>query len=248
MPRPIALPLPAECPWGGLRPPNVDWCEENLCSWIVNPADTWSNLALIALGISIVHHSRSSSAPGPVAFGPATILLGLISFAYHASYNYNLQLVDFFGNFVWCSVVIVAHAVRLGWVSQANEKRAAVGLITASSLIGGVLIVVNLPIQLLIGMMILTVVLLEPVFRYSKRAGKRSTRLDNYLISLGFLAVGVAGIAIDVKRIGCDPSNHWLQGHSVWHISGALAAWWIYHAFASQPGVPPPPASATGDA
>ena len=37
--------LPPGCPWSGFTPPNVDWCEEELCAWVVNPADTWSNLA-----------------------------------------------------------------------------------------------------------------------------------------------------------------------------------------------------------
>ena len=34
MPRMLAPPLPPGCPWSGFTPPNVDWCEEELCAWI----------------------------------------------------------------------------------------------------------------------------------------------------------------------------------------------------------------------
>ena len=68
MPRFTADPLPDGCPWSGWTPPNVDWCEEELCAWVVNPADTWSNLAYIALGavmIAVAARSPRASASGP---------------------------------------------------------------------------------------------------------------------------------------------------------------------------------------
>jgi hypothetical protein len=28
---------------------------------------------------------------------------------------------------------------------------------------------------------------------------------------------------LDVSRVWCEPANHWLQGHAVWHVLSALA-------------------------
>ena len=50
-PLPSAAPLPPGCPWSGWAPPNVQWCEENLCALVTAPANTWSNLAYIVVGL-----------------------------------------------------------------------------------------------------------------------------------------------------------------------------------------------------
>ena len=35
-------------------PPNVDWCERELCALVTNPANTWSNLAYFAFGVAML--------------------------------------------------------------------------------------------------------------------------------------------------------------------------------------------------
>ena len=44
-------PLPPGCPWSGFAPPDLKHCETNLAAWITTPANTWSNLAYIAVGV-----------------------------------------------------------------------------------------------------------------------------------------------------------------------------------------------------
>ncbi len=85
MPKLVADPLPAGCPWSQFTPPNVDWCEAERCAWIVNPSDTWSNLAYIAFGLWMWHRARGSGDPTLGLFGPASIAVGLFSGVYHAS-------------------------------------------------------------------------------------------------------------------------------------------------------------------
>lgn len=56
-------------------PPNVDWCEQELCSWITNPADTWSNLAYLAFGVLMILETRRGAGAhrGELRlFGPVT--------------------------------------------------------------------------------------------------------------------------------------------------------------------------------
>ena len=48
--------LAPQCPWyelSEIAKPNVKWCEATVCGWITEPANTWSNLAFIGMGIAI---------------------------------------------------------------------------------------------------------------------------------------------------------------------------------------------------
>jgi len=33
---------------------------------------------------------------------------------------------------------------------------------------------------------------------------------------------------LDIHNIVCDPKNHLLTGHAVWHLLNAIAIWYIY--------------------
>ena len=45
------------CPWyelSELRLPNFDWCEAQRCSYVVEPANAWSNLAYVIVGLVLL--------------------------------------------------------------------------------------------------------------------------------------------------------------------------------------------------
>jgi hypothetical protein len=69
---------------------------------IVNPADTWSNLAYIAFGLWMMREARRGGRRDLALFGPASIAVGVFSGAYHASYTWMLQFFDFVGMFLFC--------------------------------------------------------------------------------------------------------------------------------------------------
>jgi hypothetical protein len=121
MPRFVAEPLPIGCPWSGWLPPNVNWCEEELCALVVNPADAWSNAAYVILGVWMCVAAAHRDDPKLGLFGPASIVVGLASFIYHASYTYFFQFFDFVGMFIFCMTVVTVNAVRLGWVDIARR-------------------------------------------------------------------------------------------------------------------------------
>ena len=57
-------PMQDGCPWSELShfaPPNVKWCEAQVCGWIVEPANTWSNLAYILLGALLLWRAAGST-------------------------------------------------------------------------------------------------------------------------------------------------------------------------------------------
>jgi hypothetical protein len=226
MPKLMADPLPPGCPWSGWTPPNVDWCEEELCGWIVNPADTWSNLAYIAFGIAMVLRARGRASSALSLFAPASVIVGVFSFAYHASYTYFLQFFDFVGMFLFCFVLITANALRLGWIRSEQRYVFGIGGTALFSAFVPLLGETTIPIQSLVGVLIAVILAQEWVLH--RRAGQGAVDYRAFRIGLALLAAAAAFSLADVTRTFCDPQSHWLQGHALWHVLSAASLYAMF--------------------
>ena len=227
--------MPEGCPWSGWTPPNVNWCEQELCSWVTNPAGTWSNLAYVVLGLWMIREARAASergGPNLAALGPASILVGVLSGIYHASYTYFLQFFDFVGMFVFCFTVISENALRLGWVGPSRKLAFFVGGVVGFSALVPLLTELGIAIQPLVAFLIALALGQELTLR--RRARERGLHVEYrpFWIGLGFLAAGGLFSALDVTRVWCDPTNHWLQGHAVWHVLTAIALFAFFRFYA----------------
>ena len=140
-------PMLEGCPWSGFRQPNVNWCEAELCSWITNPADTWSNLAYIALALVMWLDARKRGSRTLAMFGPASFITGLFSFAYHASYTFFLQFFDFVGMFVFALLVVTLNLRRAGLLSARRQLLFYLGSVTLFSALVPPMFYMGLPIQ-----------------------------------------------------------------------------------------------------
>ncbi|HRE90801.1 MAG TPA: ceramidase domain-containing protein [Myxococcota bacterium] len=127
------------CPWSeiaNLWLPNIKWCEAQVCSLVVEPANTWSNLAYILIGLLLLARSRRRrhhGAPHRMArtFGTAEIIVGVFSFAFHMSYSGLLQVLDFAAMFVFVGLTLSLNLVRLGWLPERLRVRVYVlGVVT----------------------------------------------------------------------------------------------------------------------
>ena len=38
---------------------------------------------------------------------------------------------------------------------------------------------------------------------------------------------------LDVTRVWCDPANHWLQGHALWHLLSAASLYALFRFYAA---------------
>jgi len=236
MPRALAPPLPEGCPWSGWTPPNVDWCEQELCAVVVNPANTWSNLLYVGVGIWMWREARRLGRRDLAAFGPAGILVGAFSLVYHASYTYFFQFFDFVGMFVFCFLPFSLNARRLGWVAPGREPVVHAGGTLAFSGAVPVLFELGIPIQGLVAVAIAAVV--AQVLRL--RAGARARdAYSAFWAALALLLAAAVCSALDVTRIACDPTHPWLQGHAAWHLLSAAS---LYALFGFYRGLGPPAA------
>ncbi len=226
MPRFTAEPLAPGCPWSGWTPPNVDWCEAERCAWVVNPSDTWSNLAYIAFGILMIamarREAKGQASPVLSLFGPASIVVGVFSLVYHASYTYFFQFFDFVGMFVFCFAVITANALRLGWIGPSRRWLFyALGVIAFSALVP-VLSETVIPIQALVAVLIGAIVAQEAAIATRRTPAEPRPPYALFGLALALIAAAAGFSLADVTRTWCDP-EHWLQGHALWHLLSAAS-------------------------
>lgn len=234
MARSLAPPMPDGCPWSGWTPPNVDWCEEELCAWVTNPADTWSNLAYVAVGLWMWRETRRRAGSGGsdlFLFAPAAIAVGVFSGIYHASYTYFFQFFDFVGMFLFCFTPISENALRLGWIRPERKLAFFLGGVVLFSALVPMLFETGWPIQVLVALLIAGTLGQEAVLR--RRAREASLAIDYMPLVTGLALLAAAGAfsLADVTRTWCDPRS-WLQGHAIWHVLSAAALVGFYRFYA----------------
>ena len=173
-------------------------------------------------------HGRSDLA----LFGPASIAVGVFSFAYHASYTWALQFLDFVGMFLFCFTVIARNASRLGWIEPRRELRFFVLGVARRERARTAAVRARHR---------------DPAHR--RRLHRRRARPGGraaapragvafpraYVLGLALFAAAALCSGLDLTRVACDPQNHWLQGHAVWHVLTALALLAFFRFYASLP-------------
>ncbi len=211
------------CPWyelSELAPPNVKWCEQSLCSWVTEPANTWSNLGYIFFGVLLWKMAARSSSLALRRFGPAVVIVGVPSLIYHASYNFFTQVADFFGMFVFCFLLILLNLRRLGWL-QTDRKLLQWfwGLTLGMTAFVVVLDRMGVIIQSTVGVLVLGIVATEVM---NRRKYGATYPMKYFWLGALSITIGITFSALDASRTWCDPSNHLLQGHALWHLFSAL--------------------------
>lgn len=220
----------AACPWHALAaygPPNVEWCEARLCAVVNEPANTWSNLAFLVVAGLIAMRARACASPALRAFAPAVAAVGAFSFLYHASNVRLTQLLDFLGMYLFVLLLLAINATRLGLLAP---RRTVPAFVLGSLALTGVTALVprGFPIQAIVGALILATMLTEALAR--RRARERGG-LGAFAISAALLGIAALCSALDVTRTWCDPSDHVLQGHALWHVLSAASLLAAFHHF-----------------
>jgi hypothetical protein len=214
-------PFGPGCPWHDLLqacgPANLKWCEERVCSWINEPANSWSNVSyLLAAAWIAADARRRRSRPG-LGFGAAVFVMGALSFLYHASNNFLTQALDFFGMYLVVFLIVATNAVRAGW---APRERALTLYAAACVLMTAAL----WPLTRLGFMIQYIIAVAAAAILASELAGRRREprpgSMRTFWTAAAVLAVAEAFSLSDVTRAWCDPKSHVLQGHAVWHALG----------------------------
>ncbi len=216
-------------PWYRLsewRKPNLKWCEAQNNSWIMEPANTWSNLAYLLAGAFIAVHSRKFQSRAIRSYAWVMIAMGLCSAIYHASFTFVFQILDFFGMYLMTSLMILIQLRRLGWIREAMNP------VNFWSLVAGTTALTvwcdfytEFPIQAFILVQTLLIIGAE-ILIY--RRSKPKPNLNFFGAGVAFMAIAITFSALDASRVLCDPDNHWIQGHALWHVFSSIGVTMMY--------------------
>ena len=231
MPVAPVVPLEPGCPWepfSSIWLPNVRWCEAQLCSVVVEPANTWSNLAYVLAGLALLWLGARRGERTLRVFGLAEIAVGACSFVYHMSFSGILQVLDFLGMYVFTNLLIGLNAVRLGVLSPRRFVPLYAASVVALTALTVALRFTRFPIQGIVFAAIVAIVATELVQRAPAGADRRL-----FAASLATLVVAAGFSAADVTGAFCDPHDHVVQGHAIWHVLGAVSL--LFAAFFYRP-------------
>ncbi len=216
-------------PWYALsewRKPNVKWCEGQNNSWIIEPANTWSNLAYLIAALFIFQHSKKFQSRAIRSYAWIMAVMGLCSGIYHASYTFLLQIFDFFGMYLMTYLMILVQMKRLSWISKAmNPVQFWSAVLGTTVFTIGCDYYTEFHIQTII--LVQTIFILASELLIRKRS--RSTYAMKYFYwGAIFMGIAITFSALDASRTLCDPDNHWIQGHALWHVFSAIGLTMLY--------------------
>lgn len=204
----------AECFWSSFRPGELEFCEAKLCSIIVSPAETWSNLAYIMIGILIL--TRFSRLPGSKRFAFYALLVGTFSFAYHMSHIWIFETLDLGSMLFLGTELVCANLVRLGWLDPKRFWRVYTVLVVGSF---GLLFLLKGDDRLgPFGGVIALATFFEVLLYIRLKRQNELPRYLAYLTTLALFAISYSFWILDHSRIWCDPEAHFWSGHAIWHI------------------------------
>lgn len=210
-------PLPPGSPWSAWARPDIHHCEANLAGWIAAPADTWSNLAYLAVGWWL--WTRSPKGPGR-SLGAIAAVVGLCSFAFHASYTYQGQVLDFAAMFLLTGWLLARGAVRARWIGGDRLNAAWAAVVGASLTLFAAFHARGVPVQSIMIAHVAAVALLELRLRL---AGPRAPSYGAFAAAFGLVAAAYVCWQLDHAGRFCVPDDHAFQWHAVWHVLTAAA-------------------------
>lgn len=218
------------CPYHTFSKPVICFCEQNLCAYITQPANAWSNLGYAVIGALLLFIYRKSTGLIAKTLPVIFILIGFASFIYHATYTFWGQMLDLGSMFLLASFLIIINLRRINSTTFTLSKSSSIyAIINLGSLllmyfvrlIGGF----NIGI-LIFALQIAIVILLE---YYLFLRAKSAVSYLNFLTGLSIISAACVIWMLDYKHIWCDNSTfHFINGHATWHILTATSFIFIY--------------------
>ncbi len=217
------------CPWSDWDPGTVKFCERRLCAWIVEPSNAWSSLAYVVLGVVMLLQARPGGVGGGrvvvgVAVALAQIMIGVGSFFFHGTGTFAGEVVDQIGMFMLSALILASSLGQLkGW-----SGGRVVGVYVAGVVLSTALLLVVRPIGIpLFGVQLAAGLGLQLwLWRQASSVAERAA-FAPFLRALGIFLCSFSIWVTDITGLLCDPDNHLITGHAIWHVLNAVCIWML---------------------
>lgn len=206
------------CPWAPLGQLPVHYRETNLCTWVVQPANTWSNIGYLIAAYYI--YRQKDWKPTAKWFAFVVLCLFIGSTFYHLSGTFIGRDIDVGAMLLLSSFTLSQSLSRSYKFSAKTTFFLSVGMFAFSlpslrgwGFGGGITFLAQ----------ILGSVLLELI--YSRKNPPSEAIKKSLLISVGLFLFALVLNLLDMNRIYCLPENNIVTLHAIWHL---ICAYSIY--------------------
>jgi hypothetical protein len=199
-----------QCFWDGFEKNNYLFCEEQLCAFVTEPANTWTNIGYLIVAIMILKQKEVTNRRVKNLFFTASFCLFIGSSLFHMTSTFWGRLVDVSTMFILSMTILTLSVERY---SEMSEKKANLFFVLGLTLSLTFLFVMKFGHVLFFGQLVAVTIL-------EFRLGKTTKSLDMKGVKLAiiFLIVAFTFWILDVAKVLCHPGNHILTGHGVWHL------------------------------
>lgn len=216
------------CPWDGLTPGTVRFCEDRLCAWVAEPSNAWSSAAYVIVGVWLmISHARRARDARLWAVAAAEVLIGVGSFAFHGTGSFAGEIIDQAGMFMLSCLILSFAAGKARGIPAARTAELYAATTIASTLSLFVVRPIGIP---LFALELFTGLGCE-VLQWRRAADKAPYRL--LFAGIGVFLVSFVIWILDISRVACRPDNHVITGHAVWHVLNAISIERLYRFYAA---------------
>ncbi|EMI57006.1 ceramidase domain-containing protein [Rhodopirellula sallentina] len=197
------------------EPARMQFCEATLDGPIAHPADTWTNIGPVIAGIVILLHAKR---PLAKLLGGAALWTGIASGYFHASNTILGETLDLSGMFMFILAIAALQQQR----ARPNHPGSSMlmGLVVLGTLILTVLSSISTAFASPMFAAIVVVVVIRGLYD-QKLTPWAYAMVVTFLVAWGFWW-------LDFLHIVCNPNNHILTLHGMWHLLNGLVFWLAY--------------------
>jgi hypothetical protein len=213
-----------DCPWSAWRPGTLRFCEAHRCEWIVAPAETWSNLPYILVGLFLMVQAwttldakKNALRSLTFRFGLYSLIVGICSSLFHASHTFFFETLDLASMFFLGVEMIIQNLFRLGWLKGAGSPSGFAILL----FIAGMTTLLGTEgtdrLWIFSGMIAVALWMEALIYVRSKRR-KEAIDYGPFIWTLGLFSLSYGFWLVDYHKIVCWPDFHYWSGHATWHV------------------------------
>ena len=205
--------------------PNACFCEAIRSDGIKQPANTWSSLAFVVVAAMVLVRRTTKPSTGmagyPLLYAFTLLVIGLGSTYFHATLSFRGQFVDVLGMYLLATVALLYSIDRLRPLSR---QTFVTSYIATNAVLAMLLYWMPVVRRVVFAVLIVAVLIVEILIR---RKAPNSSDAMHLKIAAAIMTLAFAIWILDFTRILCRPESL-IQGHAVWHVLGAVAAWYLF--------------------
>lgn len=219
------LQIESTCAWAAWPPPTIAFCEARTCEFPAEPANAWSNLAYVLVGVYVLYLAKRQARWPLWPAGVTAIGIGIGSFAFHAFPTFYTEYADLVAMFLLSTYLLAVQFYRWWRLTIRTAVMVYVAVLLVSC--GALWIHKDIGIAIF-GIELAAATLIEAVLyrRHPRHQPRQSYRYFWILIAVFLLSLAIW--AMDLAGIACNPDNHIFQGHALWHIANSTCLYWMY--------------------